>query len=392
MKKYLSILLIISLISFGAACGMVQENKIQSKEKETNEYNILDFYMVEKGNGWAIAKKGILTTVNKGKVWSNTNLKDEYLKSMLASTNNGEDNKDKAYKFFDKNIAFIAYRKENNINIYKTIDGGKSWNKSTLVLKNFEKEKDYRVYTKVIDKDNVFVMVANAKGKGSIENSLYKTIDGGKSWSNIYNDSIPREMESSFLLSSEKKTVTGVEFKDKSLGWYTMKTSNAYPVIYKTKDGGISWNLEKLQIPKEYEKIKGALWNTYPPVFTKSGKKMYLPVELNNGKSSIIIFYKSTNEGESWIPTIPIEMKPFIEIDYGIDYGIDGDGILWLKDSSENKIYRLQNDDKDLQEIKSDIELKNKKIQFVNKNNGFMLIDNKIYTTKDKGITWKILK
>ncbi|WP_027624358.1 WD40/YVTN/BNR-like repeat-containing protein [Clostridium lundense] len=388
MKKYLWILLIISLISFGTACGMAEENKIKSKEKEIDEYNILDFYMVDRGNGWAIAKEGVLTTVNKGKTWNNTNIKDEFLKSILASTTNGKNNRDKAYKFLDKNIAFIAYRKENNINIYKTIDRGKSWDKSVLGLKNFGKEKDYSIYIKVIDKDNVFVMLAAAKDKNSIENSLYKTIDGGKSWSNIYNDNIPMEMESSSLLSSEKKIVTGVEFKNKNLGWYTTKASNTYPIVYKTKDGGVSWNLQKLQIPKGYENIKGALLSTYPPVFTKSGKKVYLPVELNNGKSSIIIFYKSINEGESWIPTIPIEMKPFIEI----DYGIDGDGIIWIKDNSGNKIYRLQNDDKDLQEIRSDIELKNKKIQFVNKNNGFMLIDNKIYTTKDKGITWKILR
>lgn len=389
MKKYLLIALIISLMCFGTACKMVKENKIQSKEKieqkEAKEYNILDFYMIDKNNGWAIAKEGVLTTENGGKLWRTVTPKDNYLIQNLSYFKNNEDS---IYKFLDKNTAFIAYRQNNNINIYRTTDRGKSWENSTLALKEFSVKKNYRIHAKVLDKDNGFVMITAMEGKDYSEYYLYKTIDGAKSWTKVFRNSIPMDMESSSVGKDRIKDITGIEFKDKALGWYTVKSNLAYPILFETEDGGGSWNEQKLNIPKEYENNIGYSCSTYPPIFTRDGKRAYLPVEFNNGKNSIIIFYKSIDKGTNWIPTVPIEMKQSIEI----VYGIDDNGILWMKDSSENKIYRLENDDKDLLEIKSDMELKSKKIQFLNSTNGFMLIDNKLYTTKDKGISWKALK
>ncbi|MBC2398052.1 photosystem II stability/assembly factor-like uncharacterized protein [Clostridium tetanomorphum] len=390
MKKRIYIVLTIVFIIFSlTSCKTIDQNGIKGKnvekKKEVKEYNIIDFYMIDKNKGWCISKEGILTTENKGVNWREVTPKDTYLVEFLSSYNK-DNKKNIVYKFLDENIAFIAYRKENKVNIYRTLDRGKNWDTTLLELKDYTKDKNYNVQLKVLDKDNGFVIINDMEHN---EYYLYKTIDGGKNWIRLFKTTILRENDITSINEDRIRGITGIEFKDKNYGFYTVKsTSSSHPLIFKTNNGGENWSLQKLDIPKNYANVKGCTYTTYPPKFSKGNKKAYIPVEFNNGEKSIIIFYKSNNGGESWIPTVPIEKKPFI----GINYGIDNDGILWIVDSDGNKIYRLQNEEKDLQEIKSDINLNGKKIQFVTLNNGFLLDNNKVFITKDKGITWKKIK
>ena len=124
-------------------------------------------------------------------------------------------------QFLDANIGFIhaaEYLGVNDIGIFKTTDGGVSWSPSE---------------SGISDPIAALEIVANNAAFASTDNSginyIYKSIDNGTQWLQVY------------AVDSTYKT-SDIYFLNSNIGWVLGEKE-----IYKTTNGGTSWNI--FQIP-----------------------------------------------------------------------------------------------------------------------------------------------
>ncbi|HHV11163.1 MAG TPA: hypothetical protein GXX75_12880 [Clostridiales bacterium] len=98
----------------------------------------------------------------------------------------------------------------------------------------------------------------NAEGMFKESIALYKTEDGGASW-----DKLTSTEDENATIPLESKT--GIIFIDSNDGWITTQIPrDGYIGLFRTTDGGVDWKQQELTIPKEYS---ASQFTTYPPVF-----------------------------------------------------------------------------------------------------------------------------
>lgn len=128
----------------------------------------------------------------------------------------------------DHNIAWVA---GSNNSIYKSIDSGKTWINSSL---NTDRKYDFRDI-EIIDFHTAIVM---ASGTGT-ESALFITRDQGEHWHLLYEN--PDEL--GFFNS--------IVFIDKNLGFLMGDPVHQHFMIKRTTDGGSSWHtVDMAEFPK----------------------------------------------------------------------------------------------------------------------------------------------
>jgi photosystem II stability/assembly factor-like uncharacterized protein len=127
---------------------------------------------------------------------------------------------------------------------------------------------------------------------------LYKTNDSGNTWSEInHTESVPLESK------------TGMTFINSDIGWITTQTpKQGYIGLFRTLDGGLTWNYQDVDIPNDY---KECTFITYPPVFFsendgvlftyQSDLEPLVYITHDNGDSWVATAEKSPNGNLSWI-------------------------------------------------------------------------------------------
>ncbi|MDC8002627.1 glycosyl hydrolase [Aureisphaera galaxeae] len=124
---------------------------------------------------------GILQSTDNGKTWKNMGLKDSHhISKIIINPNNSDE-------LLVSAVGHL-YSKNTERGVYKTIDGGKSWNKtlyvddqSGIIEMDVHPSNFNIVYASSWDKDR---KAWNFRGSGA-GSAIYKSTDAGNSWTKI---------------------------------------------------------------------------------------------------------------------------------------------------------------------------------------------------------------
>ena len=197
--------------------------------------------------------------------------------------------------------------------IYKSMDGGMTWE-----LKGLEATEHIgRIAVHPTNPDIVWVAALGALWRSNPERGLYKTVDGGDTWTlvNFVSDRAgfldvkvhPRNPDILFATSWERER-----------GPYYLQSGGPGSALWKSTDGGDNW--EKVEgggLPEtELGKMNVAFAPSYPRV-------MYLMVEAaapeDSDEDNLNGLYRSDDSGETWERMNSYNSRPFYYSEVAVD-------------------------------------------------------------------------
>ena len=183
-------------------------------------------YFADANSGWIaggaynIAGGLIGRTNDGGKTW-------KFSSGIMSSHPRANGMKIEALHFFDKENGIAA---ADGGRIYLTADGGENWGE----VRRFTRPTDYLFDLHFLDKSTGWA--AGLAG-------LFRTVDGGESWSPLTN-------------KGERLEGRAITFVDESKGWLV----GQHGVAMRTEDGGRSWSKVELPVPPQE---RPDLWDVF---------------------------------------------------------------------------------------------------------------------------------
>jgi photosystem II stability/assembly factor-like uncharacterized protein len=170
--------------------------------------------------------------------------------------------------------------------VYKSEDGGRSW--TNVGLKT--SEHIGRIVISPKDGDVVYVAAQGPLWAAGGERGLYKTIDGGKSWTQVLKISENTGV-SDVVLDPRDPDIVVASAYQRRRHFFTMINGGPESAIHRSTDGGKTWKKITSGLPEEQlGRIGLAISPVKPDV-------LYANVEAANSKGGI---YRSTDNGVTW--------------------------------------------------------------------------------------------
>ncbi len=191
------------------------------------------------------------------------------------------------------NVVWVGTGENNNQRsvaygdgVYKSEDGGVSW--KNMGLKTSEHIGKILIHP--TNSDIVYVSSMGPLWNAGGERGIYKTTDGGKTWNQIFKldehtgvadmQMDPRNPDVIYAASQQRRRHV-----------FTYIGGGPGSGVFKTKDGGASWDTINKGLPAVDKGRIGLALSPSNPDF------IYAIVEAADGKGG---FYRSTNQGASW--------------------------------------------------------------------------------------------
>jgi len=251
--------------------------------------------------GWALTMDGnhVLFTEDGGQTWLDATpidlatLPPDYLTFGIRPF------------FLNEMTAWFTPNSADDALLYHTQNSGLDWSITTLPF-------DHASYF-FLDDLLGYALVDLGAGAGSYYVAIYRTLDGGASWTQVFTHE-PGESKS----MREGGSKNGITFRGVDSGWI----GGAIPMddffyLYYTQDGGVTWAEETdITLPAEY---MGSFLDVWQPMFV-SETTAYLPVHAINPAGMHLLIYRSEDYGESWAFQSGIpdgQMLDFINVNEG---------------------------------------------------------------------------
>ncbi|MBT6032614.1 MAG: glycosyl hydrolase [Kordiimonadaceae bacterium] len=238
----------------------------------------LTYYMGATGGG-------LWKTENAGLSWAN--ISDGHFETATIGAIDVADS--------DANVIYVGtgeaplrgMKLSHGDGVYKSTDAGQTW--INVGLKNSRQIARLRVHPN--DPDIVFVAVQGNPWAGNEERGVYKTIDGGKTWTkSLYVNDLTGAVDISMDLSNPRILYAAM-WDHKRDPWQVRSGGGSNSsAIYKTTDGGESWEKIGKGLPDEMGKIG-------VDVSQANANKVYAIVEAEGEKGGL---YRSDDGGVSF--------------------------------------------------------------------------------------------
>lgn len=200
---------------------------------------------------------------NYGKTWAEVLIPIEKLCKVSEGNTYYNSLQEGSYIIDKEKIIFVyGGNQETQLSIIRSDDGGQTWR--TIKVDEDNKAVKY-VGLKFISfpsKEVGYIVVSSERVMGSERKIIYKTCDGGESFSKVET-----------ITNINEHCLYNAVFLTENLGFMAM-VCNDSPEIYRTDDGGLTWEI--IQIPQV--EVDGITPFIQPELVFKEEGKLYLLV------------------------------------------------------------------------------------------------------------------
>jgi photosystem II stability/assembly factor-like uncharacterized protein len=286
--------------------------------------------LIDKNTGWALSTNSqILRTANGGATWADVSISQTRLPVQVPATI--------GTCFLDGQTAFVATNagtdNQPQIVVYRTSDKGSTWDSTSIVTKlDWEKGDIGGVKISFADASNGYLIITGTPGAGQMAKSLYRTTDGGKTFSFV--GDITGMTDTAGTMKGIAGYPTGMTFSTPQTGYVTCSYSAyTFVLMFETTDGGTTWKLWSLPVPAAYKNLSPAndfYADAYPPVFFGDQKKTGIVMldYVQNG-NHVMYSYQTTDGGGTWTlgpASNNPDVRTYSFIDAMIGWGLDQNG------------------------------------------------------------------
>jgi photosystem II stability/assembly factor-like uncharacterized protein len=185
--------------------------------------------------------------------------------------------------------------------IYQSKDGGNNWKK--MGLEKSERISSIQIHPK--NSDVIFVGVLGALWGDSEDRGIYKTIDGGSTWEKIFYVDQKTGCSELVMDPTNPDVMFAAFWEHRRTGW-SFSSGGTKSALYKTTDGGKSWNKIHNGFPE------GQLGRMALAIAPSATNILYAAVEAEDPSKSGM--YRSDDGGTSWKHTnsdFGLTVRPF---------------------------------------------------------------------------------
>jgi photosystem II stability/assembly factor-like uncharacterized protein len=189
-----------------------------------------------------VASGGVWKTVNSGTTWAPIfDGESSYSVGCITIDPN------------DSNVLWVGTGENNSQRsvaygdgVYKSTDGGKSWKNMGLP----ESEHIGRIVVDPRDSDVVFVAAHGPLWRAGGDRGLFKTVDGGETWENVLEISEHTGVNEVWMDPMDPDVLYASSYQRRRRTW-TLIDGGPESAIYKSVDGGESWTKLTSGLPSE---------------------------------------------------------------------------------------------------------------------------------------------
>lgn len=342
--------------------------KSQKMTEAVKSPSLLDMDMINDTAGWAFNKNQVFHTDDGGQSWKDVT--PEMTGLVRVGLSGHFTDAETGWVVLQEDGLSVGNQGAASTIVFYTSNAGLNWEKSVIPSYNIGTSMSF------IDSNKDWILLNQDVGMGKQQGELFHTEDGGKTWLKVSDTS----MENGLPVGGLK---SGISFCNAVTGWLTGSTSMGAPILYKTSDGGKTWS-DQLSSVGEFH--LDASSESLQPVFFNE-KDGILPISVYTGKPDNYdnIFYYTDNGGKRWEGLSSIHSKDrigssnfdFINLQSG--WVITSEGILYSTGDGgkswtqiwENASYKSFSC-----------------LDFVSEQIGLALADNRIVKTVDGGKSW----
>lgn len=217
------------LILVLAGCGMAQNSVKQVAPNNTPESSnpgvpavsrqLFSICMVDAEAGWALTGTSVLRTTDGGETWADVTPETEAGATIAAES------------FLDAGKAWFTIARENasTLVVFRTANGGESWRRNVIKMSY----TPLGALLNFIDTNHGWLLVHHGVAMGSEEVEVYRTVDGGGSWT-LVTAARPDSRKPEDLPFGGVKN--GLRFVDEQNGWMTGYSHGPDIWLYVTRD------------------------------------------------------------------------------------------------------------------------------------------------------------
>ncbi len=203
--------------------------------------------------------------------------------------------------FFDALTAWVAVAINQDVFVYRTVDGGKSWQKTKLPDQSVAPGQLFFLNARL-----GWMLAGKGAAMGSEAVDVLQTGDGGASWKIVaVSNNGTVNNPTAIPFGGDK---SGLSFVNATTGWIVGSTpADNFVWLYVTHDAGATWRHQTLPLPPQAFQI-----SAFPPVFFNATDGV-LPVIIPGPKRQNTVIYITHDAGASWQATTSVPASAFAD-------------------------------------------------------------------------------